>query len=121
MSDHFSEPSESLSRKILSPVPFKERMPAGRLKPPVGILAGDVRSLPELHQFLAPDVASLPGINLKALPQWIEVSIGDKELADSVQAIVNAQDHYVEGCLKVYEVVGYRLDQARKILEEAMA
>lgn len=121
MSYHFSQPGESLSRKILSPVSFKERMPAGRLKPPVGILAGDVRSLPELHQFLAPDVASLPGINLKALPEWIEMSIGDKELAESVRTIVNAPVHYVEGCLKVYEVVGYRLDQARKTLEEAMS
>ena len=67
----FSQPSESLCRKILSPVPFKERLCAGRLKPPVGILPGDVRSLPELHQFLAPDVTSLPGINLKALPEWV--------------------------------------------------
>jgi hypothetical protein len=121
VSHHFSQPGESLSRKILSPVPFGERMPAGRLKPPVGILAGDVRSLPELRQFLAPDIASLPGINLKALPEWIEMSIGDKELAESVEAIVNAPFTYVEGCLKVYEMVGYRLDQARKVLEEAMS
>jgi hypothetical protein len=96
-------------------------MPAGRLKPPVGILAGDVRSLMELHQFLAPDVASLPGISLKALTKWIEVSIGDKELAESVRKIVDTGIHYVEGCLKVYEMVGYRLDQARKTLEEAMS
>jgi len=117
----FSQPSESLSRKILSPVSYKERLPAGRLKPPVGILSGDVRSLPELHLLLAPDDATLPGINLKALPEWIEGSIGDKELAESIQAIVHAQLSYVEGCMKVYEVVGYRLDQARKIVEEAMS
>jgi len=118
---HFSQPSESLSRKILSPVPFKNRFPAGRLKPPVGIISGDVRSLPELHQFLAPDIRSLPGINLKALPQWMGAIIGDQELADSVQSIVNAPVHYVEDCLKVYELVGYRLDQAHKILKESRA
>jgi hypothetical protein len=113
-----SQPSESLSRKILSPVPFKARFPAGRLKPPVGILPGDVRSLPELHLFLAPDEASLPGINLKALSEWIGMSIGDKELGDSIQSIVDTAANYVEACMSVYEVVGVRLDQARRIIKE---
>jgi hypothetical protein len=118
VTNHFSKLSESLSRKILSPVPFKERFPAGRLKPPVGILPGDVRSLPELHLFLAPDDASLPGINLKALAEWIEVSIGDKELAQAVRVIVDTAVNYVEDCLRVYEAVGVRLDQARGIIKE---
>ena len=117
----FSQPSESLSRKILSPVSFKERLSAGRLKPPVGIIPGDVRSLPELHQFLEPDNASLPGINLKRLPDWIEASIGDGELAASVRTIVDQSVNYVEDCLKVYALIGYRLDQAHKILKESRA
>ncbi len=119
MTNSFSQPDESLSRKILSSVPFNKRFPAGRLKPPVGIMAGDVRSLSELHLFLAPHAASLPGIRLKELPEWIEVSIGDKELAESVQAIVDESVNYVEDCLKVHEVLGYRLDQARKTIKEA--
>lgn len=119
MTYRLSQPGKSLSRKILSPVPFKERFPAGRLKPPVGILPGDVRSLPELHLFLEPDDASLPGINLKALPEWIEASIGDRELAASIQTIVDQPVNYVEDCVKVYEVVGVRLDQARKTIKEA--
>ena len=118
MNYSLSQPSDSLARKILSPVPFKARFPAGRLKPPVGILPGDVRSLPELHLLLAPDDASLPGINLKALPEWIEASIGDRELAASVQAIVDQSVNYVEDCMRVYEVVGVRLDQARGIIKE---
>ena len=113
-----SKPSESMARKILSPVPFKARFPAGRLKPPVGILPGDVRSLPELHLFLEPDNASLPGIDLKALPEWIEASIGDKELAETIRAIVDTTINYVEDCVRVYEVVGIRLDQARRIIKE---
>ena len=118
MNCRFSQPGESLSRKLLSPVPFKLRFTAGRLRPPVGIMPGDVRSLPELHLFLEPDDASLPGINLKALPGWIEATIGDKELAASIQAIVDTAVNYVEGCLSVYKVVGYRLDQARGIIKE---
>lgn len=119
MTYHFSEPSKSLSFKILSPVPFKARFPAGRLKPPVGIMSGDVRSLPELHEFLAPDDATLPGINLKCLPEWIELRIGDTELAASVQTIVDQSVNYVEDCVKVYELLGLRLDQARSIIKEA--
>ena len=119
MTYHFSEPDKSLSRKILSPVPFKERFPAGRLKPPVGIMPGDVRSLPELHLFLEPDNASLPGINLRLLPEWIEMRIGDTELAASVQKIVDQSVNYVEDCVNVYEVLGLRLDQARKTIKEA--
>ena len=119
MIHHFSEPSKSLSSKILKAVPFKERFPVGRLKPPVGIIPGDVRSLPELHLFLEPDNASLPGINLRLLPEWIEMSIGDKELASSVQTIVDQSVNYVEDCVKVCEVVGVRLDQARKTIKEA--
>ena len=119
MSDHLSLPSEVLSHKILGSVAYKNCLPAGRLKPPLGIIPGDVRSLPELHQFLAPDVTSLPGINLKALPEWIGGVIGDRELAELIQAIVNAPVNYVEDCVKVYEVVGYRLEQARRIIKEA--
>jgi hypothetical protein len=107
-----------LSRKILSPISFEKRFPVGRLKPPVGIIPGDVRSLPELHLFLEPDNATLPGINLKALSEWVEVSIGDQELAQSIQAIVDTAVNYVQDCLRVYEVVGYRLDQARGIIKE---
>ena len=115
----FAQPSEALSRKILTPVAFKERFPAGRLKPPVGIIGGDVRSLVELHLFLEPDEATLPGIDLQTLPDWIAQSIGDPELAESIRAVVGAQNNYVEGCQKVYELVGHRLNQARMVLKEA--
>ena len=112
-------PNEVLSRKILTPVTFKERFPAGRLKPPVGIIGGDVRSLVELHLFLEPDEATLPGIDLQTLPDWIAQSIGDPELAESIRAVVGAQNNYVEGCQKVYELVAHRLKQARMVLKEA--
>lgn len=119
MTRNLAQPGKTLSRKILTPVPFRERFPAGRLKPPVGIIGGDVRSLAELHLLLEPDEATLPGIDLQTLPDWIDGSIGDAELAESVRAVVAAQDNYVEGCRKVREMVGYRLNQARMVLEEA--
>lgn len=121
MKIHLTQPGESLSRKILSPVPYKERFPAGRLKPPVGIMPGDVRSLPELYLFLEPEETSLPGINLQTLPTWIEQSIGDRELADAVRTVATAQHSFVEGCLMVHDIVGYRLAQAREIIGETIS
>ena len=59
-----------------------------------------------------------PGINLKALPDWIEKSIGDTELAEAITGVVAAQSSFVESCQEVYRIVGYRLDQARMIIEE---
>ena len=114
----FAKPSESLSRRILKAVPYKERFPAGRLKPPVGIIGGDVRSLAELYLFLAPDESSLPGINLERLPDWIERNMGDTELAEAITSVVAAQNPFVESCQKVYEIVGCRLEQARMTIEE---
>jgi len=119
VTDHLAQPGESLSRRILSPVPYKERFPAGRLKPPVGVIPGDVRSLPELHLYLEPDEASLPGIRLEALSAWIEKCIGDKDLAESIRTIVAARNNYVDGCLKVHKILGYRLDQARRVMGES--
>jgi hypothetical protein len=55
---------------------------------------------------------------LEALPEWIAASIGDKELAESIQVIVDTAANYVEGCVKIYEVVGVRVDQARGIIKE---
>ena len=120
MSYHLPQPSEALSNKILGSVSYKNRFPAGRLTPPVGIIYGDVRSLPELHKFLAPDIRSLPGINLKGLPGWIEEIIGDRELADMVHTILNTSVSYVEDCMKIHDLLGFRIDQARNILKESM-
>jgi hypothetical protein len=52
------------------------------------------------------------------LPEWIETRIGDKELAEAIRAIVDTTVNYVEDCVRVHEVVGYRLDQARGIIKE---
>lgn len=118
MKHSLSQPNADLSVRLLSQVSFKERFPAGRLKPPIGIMPGNVRSLSELHLLLAPDDASLPGINLKTLPEWIKTNFGDSELAEAIRAVAESAPNYVESCLGVYEIVGYRLEQARKVQKE---
>jgi hypothetical protein len=108
-------PSGELSRKLLDTVPYKDRFSAGRLLPTVGIIPGNVRSLHELHLLLAPDDRSLPGVNFNALVDWVEQVIGDRELADALRKTTRNSASYVEGCLKVYELVGLRLSQAREV------
>ena len=59
MTYQMNRPDQELAYKILSTVPYRDRLPAGRLMPPVGMLRGDVRSLHELRLLLTPDVRSL--------------------------------------------------------------
>ena len=114
MSSRLSLPDEMLANKILASVPYKDRFPAGRLTPRLGITRGSVRGMPELHLYLAPDARTLPGINLDRLADWIEQVIRDTEFADEVRAATRTAGSYVDGCRKVYELVGMRLDQARE-------
>lgn len=111
-------PDEALARRILAAVPYGERFPAGRLRPPVGIMPGTVRSLPELHLFLTPDDRTLPGVNLTTLADWIEKTVGDMELARELRTKTANAANYVEGCLETYELVGARLVQARAAVGE---
>jgi hypothetical protein len=115
MSAGMSAPDIELARRLLGIVPYRDRLPAGRLKPPVGLIPSPVRGLKEVRLLLAPDDRSLPGLNLSALAVWIRRVIGDAELADRVEAAVQAADNYVAGCLEVYELVVARLDQAERI------
>ena len=114
MMRHFAQPSEELSRRLLGTVPYRDRLPAGRLMPPVGIIPGHVRSLRELHLLLTPDARSLPGLSLTALADWVERIIGDLELAQALRNATENAGSYAEGCLTVYELVGLRLQQARE-------
>lgn len=114
-----NEPSKldrTLAQKIIAAVPYRDRLPAGRLKPPVGMLRGDVRSLHEVYLLLAPDEQSLPGINLNALGEWIEQVIGDVQLANEVRQAIRRPDSYVEMCIEVRGLVGKRLERARTAL-----
>jgi hypothetical protein len=113
MTARLSPPNDELAMRILQAVPYKDRIPAGRLTPRMGITRGSVRGLPELHLHLAPDDRTLPGINLDRLADWIEQVIRDPELAGAVRAATRAAGSHVDGCLKVHELVGLRLDQAK--------
>jgi hypothetical protein len=107
---------KALAQRIMNVVPYKDRLPAGRLKPPVGMLQGNVRSLREVYLFLTPDAQSLPGINLTALADWTERTIGDVKLAHDIREAIQNAGSYVESCIKIYSLVEQRLEQAQSVL-----
>jgi hypothetical protein len=80
------------------------------------MLRGDVRSLNELHLFLAPDDKSLPGVDFTSLVDWVRRVLGDHDLTNEIEKISRESRSYVDGCLKIYELVGLRLTQAREVL-----
>ena len=115
-------PDAALAGRLLQRVAFRDRLPAGRFRPPVGIIPGDIRSLSSLFLHLAPQPNSLPGVNLTRLQGWVRDVLGDGALADAIREAVEASQSHVEGCLRVYELVALRLAQAEDIaahVEEA--
>ena len=91
---------------------FRDRLPAGRFRPPVGLIPGDIRSLSALFLHLAPQPNSLPGVNLTRLSEWVRDVLGDAALAMAIRDAVDASSCHVEGCMRVYELVALRLAQA---------
>jgi hypothetical protein len=118
MSIELGPPSAELARRILATAPYAQRLRVGRLTPPVGLLASNVRSLHELCLHLEPDLRSLPGVNLSGVASWLATTIGDDELAAAVTAIDGAQASYVEKCERLFELVRTRLAQAQQALGE---
>ena len=118
MRNAMSEPDKAQAEKILSRVGFFDRFPAGRLRPPVGIIPGAIDGLEELHLLLTPDDRGLPGLNLKALTGWVREKIGDTELATALETNIGSAGSYVDGCLRTHEIVGKRLSQARTTLDK---
>ena len=108
-------PDAALAGRLLQRVAFRHRLPAGRFRPPVGIIPGDIRSLSSLFLHLAPQPNSLPGVNLTRLQDWVRDVLGDAALADAIRNAVQSSRSHVEGCLRVYELVALRLTQAEAV------
>lgn len=104
-------PDPALAARLLQRVAFRDRLPAGRFRPPVGLIPGDVRSLSSLFLHLAPQPDSLPGVNLSRLSGWVRDVLGDPSLAMAIRDAVDASSCHVEGCMRVYELVALRLAQ----------
>ena len=81
MSATLPPPSPSDAARMLAVVPWADRLRAGRMKPPIGLIRNDVRSLQELELLLEPAPSTLPGIDFVSAAAWVEATIGDAALA----------------------------------------
>jgi len=113
-------PDPALAARLLQRVVFRDRLPAGRLRPPVGILPGDIRSLSALFLHLAPQPNSLPGVNLTRLSEWVQDVLGDAALSAAIRDAVAASSCHVDGCMRIYELVAVRLAQAEAAMSGAV-
>ena len=111
----FVPPEPALAARLLQRVAFRDRLPAGRFRPPVGLVPGDIRSLSSLFLHLAPQPNSLPGVNLQRLTDWVRDVLGDAVLAEAIRGAAEASPSHVDGCLRVYELVAIRLAQAEEV------
>lgn len=111
----FPVPDLPLAERILSTISYPRRLRVGKLRPPIGMLRLDVRSLWELYLHLAPDDRCLPGIDLNALVVWIRDEIRDGDLSRRILGAIEESPSYAAACVTTFDLVGYRLDQARRV------
>ena len=114
MSATLPPPSPANAARMLAVVPWAERLRAGRMKPPIGLIRNDVRSLQELELLLEPAPSTLPGLDFASAAAWVETVVGDAALAAPMRAEAARDASYVERCLGLHAVVKRRVAQVRE-------
>jgi hypothetical protein len=99
---------------MLAVVPWADRLRAGRMKPPIGLIRNDVRSLQELELLLEPAPSTLPGLDFVSAAAWVETTIGDAVLASAMREEAARDASYVQRCLGLHAVVRERVAQVRE-------
>jgi hypothetical protein len=99
---------------MLAVVPWADRLRAGRMKPPIGLVRNDVRSLQELELLLEPTPSTLPGLDFAAAAAWVETVIGDAALAAAIREEAARDASYVQRCLGLHAIVRHRVSQVRE-------
>lgn len=110
--------SPEVALALLTRVAHVDRLPAGRLQPPVGLLPGAVRSAVELQMLLTPESRGIAAVNLEDLVTWIRSVIGDVSLATRLERAFAASACYADSCQEAWRLLGERLDEARRLPPE---
>lgn len=121
MSAILPPPSPADAARMLAVVPWAERLRAGRMKPPIGLIRNDVRSLQELELLLEPAPSTLPGLDFAAAAAWVEGVIGDAALAAAMREEAARDASYVHRCLGLHAIVRRRVEQVREAARAAEA
>lgn len=114
MSATLPAPSPADAVRMLAVVPWADRLRAGRMKPPLGLIRNDVRSLQELELLLEPAPSTLPGLDFASAAAWVETVIGDAALAAAMREESAREASYVERCQRLHALVKPRVAQVRE-------
>ncbi len=103
------------AKRLLTDVPFRDKLKAARMVMPSGLHRENVCSMEGAHWFLKPSLQTLPAINLDKLAEWLEQHYQEQETAASIRLIVQESPSQVEAYKRTYELLGVRLTQAREV------
>ena len=117
----FATPSLSEATRMLAVVPWADRLRAGRMKPPIGLIRNDVRSLQELELLLEPAPSTLPGLDFASAAAWVEGVVGDAALAAAMREEAARDASYVDRCQRLHALVKPRVAQIREAAAAAEA
>ena len=91
------------------------------MKPPIGLIRNDVRSLQELELLLEPAPSTLPGLDFASAAARVETVIGDAALAAAMREEAARDASYVQRCLGLHAIVRRRVEQVREAARAAGA
>lgn len=114
MNETLPAPSPAEAVRMLAVVPWADRLRAGRMKPPIGLIRNDVRSLQELELLLEPAPSTLPGLDFASAAAWVETVIGDAALAAAMRDEAARDASYVDRCRGLHALVQPRVAQIRE-------
>lgn len=109
--------TEQEARRILTSVPYNQRMVVGRMLMPSGIHRELLGSLKEIYWFLAPSSRSLPSVDFNRLADWIETVLQDRQTAEQVRKVSATTGCYVDTCKATYELLGKRIEEAEDVID----
>ena len=113
--------TEEEARRILAPVPYEQRMSAGRMCMPSGIHRELLGSIGEVYCFLTPCSKTLPAVDFDRLADWIETALQDRQTAEKVRKVSAATGCYVDTCKAAYELLGARIEEAKGVINNAVS
>lgn len=107
------KPSQELAKRILSNVPYENRIEGFRLRERAGILPATLYSFSEIVSFLS---EPFPQIDFPELATWIRDIMEDPELAGKVEDIIAAGGSDLEKTKHIRNMMGLRLVQCKKMV-----
>ncbi len=113
MAYRFNPPSVEDATRFLARVPYRERLPMGRMHWPSGLFQTPARSLNEVYIGLFGTTKQTPAVHVPTLVAWVDEVVGDHELAATLAGC--ECNSYMHHCDELREILGARLAQLRAI------